>query len=97
MLTSTDRRRAGAFPSSVHKTVRPCTGRSAPSPKDEVMTRSRRAGLSLAVSAAALSTVFAVPALAQQAPGATEVEEIVITGTRVANRSRLDTLARSTS
>jgi len=93
MHPSTDRRRAGAFPSSVHKTVRPCTGRSDPSPKDEVMTRSRRARLTLAVSAAALSSVFAAPVLAQQASGATEVEEIVITGTRVANRSRLDTLA----
>ncbi|MFN5616811.1 MAG: TonB-dependent receptor plug domain-containing protein, partial [Brevundimonas sp.] len=57
------------------------------------MTRSRRARLTLAVSAAALSSVFAAPVLAQQASGATEVEEIVITGTRVANRSRLDTLA----
>lgn len=51
-----------------------------------------RATLVVAVSALALS---ATGALAQSAPqdGVTEVDEIVVTGTRVANRSRLDTLA----
>ncbi|MFC0633159.1 TonB-dependent receptor plug domain-containing protein [Brevundimonas balnearis] len=56
------------------------------------MIRNTRSVLTLAVSALALS---AGGALAQSAPDpqATEVEEIVVTGTRVANRSRLDTLA----
>ncbi|HMO42885.1 MAG TPA: TonB-dependent receptor, partial [Phenylobacterium sp.] len=43
-----------------------------------------------AASAVALTSTAAV---AQTAPGASEVEELVVTGTRTTGRSRLDTLA----
>ena len=54
----------------------------------------RRPALLAAASGAVLLIAGAGAAQAQNAPGsATSVDDIVVTGTRVANRSRLDTVA----
>ncbi|MBN9319584.1 MAG: TonB-dependent receptor [Caulobacterales bacterium] len=45
------------------------------------------------LAAASAASLWAGQALAQTAPSDTAVEEIVVTGTRAANRSRLETLA----
>lgn len=58
----------------------------------------RRPALLAAASGAVLLIAGAGAAQAQNAPGsATSVDDIVVTGTRVANRSRLDTVAPSMS
>ena len=47
----------------------------------------------LLITASAFALITATPALAQQQPQADNVDDIVVTGTRVAGRSRLDSVA----
>ena len=57
-------------------------------------TAFRAASPALLATVSAVALLSAAPAFAQEAPDdAATVDEIVVTGTRVANRSRLDTLA----
>ena len=57
-------------------------------------TAFRAASPALLATVSAVALLSAAPAFAQEAPDeAATVDEIVVTGTRVPNRSRLDTLA----
>nr|WP_316628645.1 hypothetical protein [uncultured Brevundimonas sp.] len=53
----------------------------------------RPAGSALLITASAFALITASPALAQQQPQADNVDDIVVTGTRVVGRSRLDSVA----
>ena len=53
----------------------------------------RRSTSALLITASAFALIAATPALAQDQTQADSVDDIVVTGTRVQNRSRLDSVA----
>ncbi|MBB1179582.1 TonB-dependent receptor, partial [Pseudomonas sp. FW305-3-2-15-E-TSA4] len=53
----------------------------------------RPAASTLLITSSAFALLTAAPALAQQQSQADAVDDIVVTGTRVQNRSRLDSVA----